>query len=417
MKIVPPDNPQKRVEGSPPRLVYLTTEYPHISHTFIRRELHGLEALGYDIQRVAMKGGESQVEGDDAREAEITLQILTQPLYRQASQVLHGVLLAGSRLFGALFHMLSLNRASDRSLLRHFAYLFEALMLRSIAQRNNTDHIHVHFGTNPATVAYLTHLLGGPGFSVTVHGPVEFDQPYGQSLGEKLAAAKFVAAITNFCQSQVYRWLPMHCWSDVHIVPCSVGDEWFDAGRSIDQSCSGLVSVGRLDEQKGQLLLVDAFANARKRGFSGKLVIVGDGPLRGAIEQRIYANGIEDSVELVGWRTAEEIRTYLLAAKALVLPSFAEGLPVVIMEAMALKRPVLTSRITGIPELVREGIDGYLFAPADTVALTEAMLELDENDVEELSAMGENARQRVRSRHHTDDAVQRLDKLFRSYSP
>lgn len=398
-----------------PRLIYLTTEYPHISHTFIRREIQGLEALGYDIQRVAIKGGESQVEGDDARESEITLHILAQPYLLIAAQVLRGFTLAGTRVFVALAKMISLSRASDRGLLRHFAYFLEALVLTTIARDKGADHIHVHFGTNAATVAYLAYLLGAPGFSVTVHGPVEFDQPYGQSLGEKLGAAKFVAAITSFCRSQLYRWLPAEHWPDVHIVPCSVGNEWFDAGRPIVHDCSGVVSVGRLDEQKGQLLMIDAFADAREQGFSGKLVIVGDGPLRASIEQRIRERGVEGCIELAGWRTADEIRAYLLAAKGLVLASFAEGLPVVIMEAMALKRPILSSRITGVPELVRDGCEGYLFTPSDTAELTEAMLALDHAAVEELAAMGERAQQRVRARHHTDDAVRRLDELFRQY--
>ncbi len=396
-----------------PHLLYLTTEYPHISHTFIRREIRGLEALGYDIERVAIKGGESQVEGDDIREAELTIHILAQPPVRIVTQILEGLGRAGLRTFGALRQTFALAKVSDRGLLRHFAYLLEALILLQVAQTRGVDHVHVHFGTNAATVAFLTHLLGGPPFSVMVHGPVEFDQPYGQSLGSKLSAASFVAAITSYCRSQLYRWLPASHWERIHIVPCTVGDEWFEAATPIDDGSSGLVSVGRLDEQKGQLLLVDAFAQARSRGFTGNLTIVGDGPLREQIESRIRDRGMQDCIELVGWQTAQEIRTRLSRAKGLVLSSFAEGLPVVIMEAMALKRPVISSRITGIPELVRDGSEGYLFTPADVEALTSAMLALDQADSAELAAMGERAQHRVRARHHTREAVARLDALFR----
>ncbi len=397
-----------------PRLAYLTTEYPHISHTFIRREVEALESLGYEIKRVAIQRGESHVEQADQAEALKTVCLLAGSRPRYVGKALRGVFFAGAKMISSLLEVYVLSRVSDRGLPRHIAYLVEALMFLTICREARVEHVHVHFGTNAATVAHLAHLMGGPQFSVMVHGPVEFDQPYGQSLGRKLSAAIFVAAISSYCRSQIMRWLPYEHWNKINIVPCTVGDEWFEAAKALGPDSKDLVCVGRLDEQKGQLLLLEAFAHAVGVGFTGRLILVGDGPFRGLLEERTTELGLRDSVVFAGWCTAQQIRCHMLDARALVLASFAEGLPVVIMEAMALQRPVLSTRITGIPELVRDGEEGFLFPPADQTELSDAMMRLERTHLADLREMGFKARQRVRERHYTNDAVQRLDQLFRA---
>ncbi len=399
-----------------PRLLYLTTEYPHISHTFIRREILGLQQRGYGIERVAINPGQMMLDSEDLEESKITLHLLAQMKTEILKQVLLGAGAAGRRIFKAISAMFSLSRASDRGLLRHFAYFLEALALLSICRDRNIDHMHVHFGTNAASVAYLCRLMGGPQFSVTIHGPVEFDQPYGQSLGAKLTSAAFIIAITSFCRSQLYRWVPAEKWSDIHIVGCSIGSEWFEAAQPIDQYSTGLVTVGRLDEQKGQLLMIDAYAEAVSAGFNEDLTIVGDGPFREAIESRIAEHQLQGKVHLAGWQDGAEIRKYLMSAKALVVSSFAEGLPVVIMEAMAVGRPIIATRINGIPELVRPGKEGWLVTPGDKEELTAALLAMSSTNLQELAEMGRQAKSRVRERHHTDDIVAKLDEVLQAYT-
>ncbi len=410
---VDPETKQGCNHTDRPRIAYLTTEYPHISHTFIRREIQGLEGLGYEIERFALQGGEADVEQADKVEAQKTTHLLGESWGQFFRQAFGGMLAAGKKLPAAMAEVFILSRASDRGLLRHVAYLFESLMFLTICRKRGVEHVHVHFGTNAATVAYLTNLMGGPRFSVMVHGPVEFDQPYGQSLGRKLAAASFVAAISNYCRSQIFRWLPHDHWHKVKIVPCTVGDEWFNAAQTLSEDAKDLVCVGRLDEQKGQLFLLEAFSEAAQKGFSGRLILIGDGPFKDQLKRRAAQLKISDRVELVGWCTSQQIMQYLLGARALVLASFAEGLPVVIMEAMALQRPILSTRITGIPELVRDGIDGFLYSPAEMTELAEAMLRLESSSLTELQEMGRNASQRVFERHLTEDAIQRLDQLLR----
>ncbi len=190
---------------------------------------------------------------------------------------------------------------------------------------------------------------------MTIHGPAEFDAAIGFSLGPKIEEARFVIAITDYCGAQLRRWVEPEHWHKIRVVRCAVEDELFDLARPIEPDCRTLVCVGRLTAQKGQLLLLDAVRRLVEEGVDLKLVFAGDGEMRPQVEQRIAEYQIESHVEITGWIDGDEVMRRLLDSRAMVLPSFAEGLPVVIMEAMALSRPVLSTYIAGIPELVEPG--------------------------------------------------------------
>jgi len=170
--------------------------------------------------------------------------------------------MAGPSFLRGLGTALRLSRSSERGLLRHFAYLAEALCLMPYLRSEEVDHVHVHFGTNAAAVAMLMKRMGGPTYSMTIHGPDEFDAPIGLSLGWKAREALFSVAITHFCEAQIRRWLPATDWSKVHVVGCTVAEEWLAAARPVDEGARDIVCVGRLSEQKGQLVLIDALADA-----------------------------------------------------------------------------------------------------------------------------------------------------------
>lgn len=399
-----------------PHLIYLTTEYPHVSHTFIRREILELERLGYRIDRVALRSGSAIVDAEDVSEQGLTLHLLERPLTWLAATASRGAWLAGIRLRNGMAAAMRLSRASERGLMRHAAYLVEALVLLAVAKRCGAQHVHVHFGTNAASIAHLASLMGGPSFSMTVHGPDEFDAPIGFSLGWKIETAAFAIAISSFGRAQMQRWVPFSSWSKLHVVHCTVGGDWFKAATDLRGHEIDLVCVGRLSEQKGQLLLIDAFADAVEAGLRGRLVLVGDGELRPAIESKARARGISDRVVLAGWCSGAEVREHLLRARALVLPSFAEGLPVVIMESMALRRPVLSTAVMGIPELVQDGQNGWLVTPGDREGLADALLRIDRTSVDCLRQMGLAAQKRVLERHATASQVSKLDELFQRYS-
>jgi glycosyltransferase involved in cell wall biosynthesis len=396
-------------------IAYLTTEYPHVSHTFIRREITGLEAQGCSVARVALRRGSVVVDPLDREESEKTLHLLEQPKLALLGQIFAGTWLAGPRLATAAAAAWRLGRRSDRGLLRHAAYLFEALALRAYCKRRKIVHVHVHFGTNPAAVAMLTKLLGGPSFSITFHGPDEFDAPIALSLGTKIQHALFVVASSFFCATQLRRWADHAHWQKIHVVRCAIGDEWFDGAKPVPDAPAFLLTVGRLSPQKGHLFLIDAYADAVAAGLRCSLVLVGDGELRTAVEARIRALGLEGRIEITGWLDAHAIRQRLTESRAFVLASFAEGLPVVLMEAMASGRPIITTPLAGIPELVRDGEHGWLVATGDRASLASALLQAGEAPVDRLRAMGAAAQQAVRRNHSLRDEAAKLRTLFEKH--
>ena len=402
-------------ESTKPAIAYLTTAYPNVSHTFIRREILGLESIGYRVFRVAIRSGDAIVDPLDQVEEQKTLHLLEQPKFQLIWQILGGLATPNLRVLRGISSAWELHMRSERGVLRHIAYLVEALAFLNCLHRQRIDHVHVHFGTNAAAVAMLARLMGGPSFSMTIHGPDEFDAPIGLSLAFKMKEAAFTVAISNYCASQLRRWLPYTDWQKLHVVRCTVGDEWFAAARPVDEDASAFVSVGRLTEQKGQLLLIDAYADACNAGLRANLVLIGDGELRDAITQRIRAYGLVDRVTLTGWLDSDGVRTQLLEGRALVLPSFAEGLPVVLMEAMALMRPVLTTYIAGIPELVRHGENGWLVVAGNRAELAGALLLLDRIEVDELRDIGRRGQQCVRNQHTLATELEALHRLFACY--
>jgi glycosyltransferase involved in cell wall biosynthesis len=309
---------------------------------------------------------------------------------------------------------LKMSRASERGVLKHFAYLIEAAAILPILDQNGVEHLHVHFGTNAAAVARLIRRLGGPAYSMTVHGPVEFDAPIGFSLKEKAAEAKFVVAISDFCFAQLCRWVPPDQWSKIHIVHCSAGDAYFESDMPIDDSSRMLLSIGRLDAQKGQVLLLDAIKIAVDQGVDVQLTLVGDGELRPLIEQRINSYGLSRHVNITGWLDESNIRNLLQQARALVQPSFAEGLPVVIMEAFAMARPVISTHVAAIPELVRHHVNGWLVPAGNLDELVAAIKDVMTLPADRLNAMGQAGRDRAIARHNTKEQVTLLESLIDS---
>jgi glycosyltransferase involved in cell wall biosynthesis len=406
-------SPATGTTARPMRLAYLTTEYPKASHTFIRREILELERRGHEIVRLAIRDSAGAIADPvDRSEEERTFHCLRCSPLRLIWDALVVKLSHPVRWTRAALMMWRMSRRSDRGLLRHIAYLIEAACLLREARRRGVKHVHVHFGTNAAAVARAMHALGGPTYSMTIHGPGEFDAPIGFSLGGKVADAAFVAAITDYCSAQLRRWAAPEHWDKINVVHCTVDDTFFEAAAPISDDSRTLVCVGRLSAQKGHLVLLEAAAKLREEGVEFRITLAGDGELRGLLEKKIAEQGLEEHVAITGWIGEEDVRRHLLASRGLVLPSFAEGLPVVIMEAMALGRPVVTTRITGIPELVRDGENGWLVTAANVDELTDAMRSILAAPVARLDEMGHAGCRRVRQGHRLADEIVKLEALF-----
>lgn len=397
----------------PLQIAYLVNQYPMASHSFIRREIHALERLGTQVQRVAVRGWEGElVDPQDKEERTQTRFLLREGFMGLVSPMIRSMTTTPGRFVRTLWLALRSARTSEKSLVHHLAYFAEACLLLRWLNEWGVQHLHAHFGTNSAQVAMLTHSLGGPSFSFTVHGPEEFDSPRTLMLGEKVRRAAFVAAISSFGRSQIYRWSDQEHWHKVHVIHCGL-EQAFHAGVTRPMSSlPRLVCIGRLCEQKGQLLLVDAANLLKQRGIEFTLVLAGDGEMRSDVEAAIRRYDLSDRIRITGWISGSQVRDELLAARALVLPSFAEGLPVVIMEAMSLRRPVLSTFVAGIPELVQPGESGWLCPAGDVLQLADVMQECLQTPHDILTRMGDAARQRVLAQHDVDIEATKLAALF-----
>jgi glycosyltransferase involved in cell wall biosynthesis len=391
------------------KVAYLVNQYPAVSHTFIRREIAALEAKGMVVERFSIRRSEhGLVDEDDIAETGRTTVLLDANAFALILQTLSVLVRNPLRFARALWAATTMGFRSQRGLLRNLGYLVVACQLRDRLARSDCKHVHAHFGTNPAAVARLCALLGGPGFSFTVHGPEEFDNVWAISLREKIQDAEFVVAVSSFGRSQLLRLCAVEQWPKIVVVRCAVDDQYLRIDPPSIPEAPNLVCVGRLCEQKGQHLLVQAAAMARDAGAEFRVVLVGDGELRGSIESLIERLGLSDRFTITGWMAGAEVRAELGRARALVLPSFAEGLPVVIMEALALGRPALTTYIAGIPELVQPGKCGWLVPAGSVDALAEAIQTVSAASAAQLEELGREGRRRVEQMHNARTAVEPL---------
>ncbi|MCL7489615.1 MAG: glycosyltransferase family 4 protein [Desulfobulbaceae bacterium] len=407
---------EKNPKGVILKLAYLTTTYPSVSHTFIRRELREIEQRGHTVLRLAIRRPDDvPVDPLDKEESARTIHCLMQPFRLHVVSLLRMIFLRPLRFWDAFTLTITMGLRSDRGVLRHFAYLVEACTLLHILRQHGIEHIHVHFGTNSATVARLIRRCGGPGYSFTVHGPTEFDSAIAFDLRGKITDAAFVVAITDFCSAQLRRWCDPEEWSKIHIVHCTVGDDFFNAAEPITPGARTFSCVGRLTPQKGQLVLLEAFAQLLEKDHAARLVLVGDGELRPVIEEKIAAKGLEKNVTITGYVTEKEVRQYIASSRALVLPSFAEGLPMVIMEAYAVGRPVISTYVAGIPELVRPGENGWLVPAGNVEHLVAAMVDALEAPPERLAEMAAQGRDLTYLKHRTATEGDRLEEILLRY--
>ena len=402
------------------QIAYLINQYPKVSHSFIRREILALERQGFNVQRIALRGwNEAVVDIEDIAEQKKTQYVLAQGVVSLLMAALKVLLTSPTRFFVALRLALKMARTSEKSLPYHLIYLAEACKMLPWLKSHQSQHLHAHFGTNSAEIAMLAGVLAKLPYSFTVHGPEEFDKPQALGLNTTIRHAKFVVAISAFGRSQIYRWASYSDWQKIKIVHCGLEESFYMApAKSISAkpiaATPRLVCVGRLCEQKGQLLLLEAAKNLHDLGMDFELILAGDGEMRAEIESLIIKYRLQNKVKITGWISSDEVRNHILSSQALVLPSFAEGLPVVIMEAMSLRRPVISTYIAGIPELLIQGENGWLCVAGDVDDLTKAMRDALTMPLETLRKMGDAAYTRVIARHNIDIEAAKLAEHFKA---
>ncbi|AEG48179.1 glycosyl transferase group 1 [Sphingobium chlorophenolicum L-1] len=392
---------------------YFTNQYPKVSHTFIRREILALEAAGVTVERWALRGWNADIaDPADASERDRTRYILQRgPLPMLVAALLLLIAHPVRWLKGLRLTMRMMPR-TDRSIPLHLIAFLEAALLARQAAAAGVRQLHAHFGTNAAEVAMVAATLADIPYSFTVHGADEFDRPIGLHLGTKIEKAAFVVAITHFCASQLYRWCDPRYWSKISVVHCGLSREFLDVEPTAPAAAPHFVSVGRLSGEKGHLLMLEALAQVRDGGVPATLTLVGDGEMRGRIEAAMARLGLNEAVKITGWADESQVRNHIANARALVMASFAEGLPIVVMEAFALGRPVLATNVGALADLVVNGRTGWLFTPGSVDAIAQAMRDCADTPPAALAAMGEEGRRIVREEHDAQREAAKLRVRF-----
>jgi colanic acid/amylovoran biosynthesis glycosyltransferase len=393
------------------RIAYLINQYPQSSQSFIRREIAALTQLGVEVQRFTVRRWDQKlVDPDDQKEEQLTRAVLDEGKPKLFLAFLRTLFNRPLLLLSALKLAIHCARRGDRGIAHHLIYLAEACVLLRWFSEAKIEHIHAHFGTNSTTVAMLVNALGGPMYSFTVHGPEEFDRPIALKLGLKVHRSAFTVAISEYGRSQLLRWCDFADWPKVKVVHCGVDASFLNHPPTpVPLDSKKFVCIGRLAEQKGQLVLVQAAAKLAAEGQKFELVLVGDGPLRPEIQRLIDQHQLQQTVRIAGWMSNNDVRQQLLESRAMVLASFAEGLPVVVMEALALRRPVISTYVAGIPELVEPDQSGWLVPAGAVDPLVAALRDAITASPQHLDEMGAHGGARVAQQH---DAITEARKLL-----
>jgi glycosyltransferase involved in cell wall biosynthesis len=291
------------------------------------------------------------------------------------------------------------------------AHFLESVLLASKLKQRGIEHLHNHFANSAATVGLLASHLLGIGWSFTMHGISETDYPAGLMLGRKIEAAAMVACVSWFGRAQGLRLVGPEHWDKVHVVRCGLPFDRLPDRAPRTSNAKTIVCVGRLSPEKGQAGLLEAFAKLRASHPGLRLRLIGDGPNRSALEALAGRLGLIDSVTFVGRLPEEQTLEEIAQSDLLVLPSFMEGLPIVLIEAMALGVPVVASRVAGIPELVEDCATGLLFLPSDWSDLASKIERLLVDDALR-SSITERAPAKVRSEFDTRRSAKLLSQLF-----
>jgi len=416
----PASAPYRRVSVSsddpfPMRIAYLLSEYPTLGHTYLLREVRELRALGWEIQTVSIRRpGErpSSMSAAETEEQGSTWYVLGTPPWEflWAHLTTFGTRpVAYWRGFATAWR---LARFARRPSLFAIAYFSEAILAGHWLRKAGFTHVHSVYST---TIGLILSRIFPVQLSMTLHGPEEFINPDGFGIKEKVEAALFVCSISHFGKSQIMLSSSPADWHKIEVTP--LGIDCAEGPPVIcreDPAPFRLIAVGRLAPAKGYPILLEAVAALVAAGRSIHLTLVGEGPERSRLEQQASRLGILDKVVFAGWKTQTELHDLYRNSDLCVLSSFAEGIPVVFMEAMALGVPCVAPRIAGIPELIRDGIEGFLVTPASVEELAGAIGDMmDKPSLRRQMAL--SSRERVVEKYNLHKNAAHLAAIFSRY--
>ena len=400
-----------------PVVLYLVTRFPAVTETFVMNEWLALSER-FEMRLAALRrSGESPVHPEtEAVLARVRFPGVAQPstLLANAAWLLRRPRAYISTLVAIVRDALGF---SVREAATETVVFVKAAAVARAAQRDGVDQVHAHFASHPATAAWVVHRLTGIPFSFTAHANDLFVAPV--LLDRKGADARFAVAISEYNR----RVLAQRCpGARIEVIHCGVDVDRY-AWRGLDGRSAGrVVCVASLFAKKGHSDLIDALALLAERRPDVSLELIGDGPERDAVLRRARERGVEGRLSLRGARSSEDVRAALAGARAFALPSVRlpsgrmEGIPVALMEAMASGVPVVATRLSGIPELVEDGVTGLLVEPHDPGGLAAALARRLADDA--LSAeLAQAARRLVEQAFNLPVEAGRLGELFAERRP
>jgi glycosyltransferase involved in cell wall biosynthesis len=395
------------------RLAYLLSQFPAINHTYLLREIKLLRSLGVDLHLASISSPDrprDQLSLEERHEADQTVYIKALGIRGAVKAHLVGTCTHPAGYLRGLLFSLTAGRGNWRCTIDWFFYFVEAVIVGHWMEKNGLDHVHTHFSSNVALIAAKIFPIT---ISVSIHGYGELaEDPVGFFLAEKAAAAIFIRTVSKYGRSQLMRLCSYLDWDKIEWSPLGVDpSEFRPRPFRATPSPFELLCVGRLSSEKGQHVLIRAMRRIVEQYGDVRLHMVGNGPDRPDLEHEVKALDLGHHVLFHGWMDQARLRGLYERADAVVLPSFVEGIPVVLMEAMAMEIPCIATQITGIPELIRNGVDGILVTASDHEQLADAILSLI-RDSGLRAALGRTARQRILRDYDLRRNMQQLAEMF-----
>lgn len=402
------------------RISYFTSSYPRATDTFIQREVVGLREARHEVFTSALRQpeGSNNVSELIRSEREKTIYLLpAKPLVLIKVNIV-ALFKAPVTYLKTLWLAIKTRKPGIKGILYQFFYFQEALLLSRYLTEHKIQHIHNHFGDNSGMVTMLASQLSGVGYSITFHGPHIFFEPTLLALKEKVKFAKFIVCISNYCRSQIMLFSNADDWHKLHIVHCGVDVEAYSVGEPVAKILSNdefkLLYVGRLAAEKGVPVLLNSLIALKNEGYHFHLTLLGDGPERADLENKVRKHGLQENVHFGGFASQETVRKTLQNSDVFILPSFAEGVPVSLMEAMACGVPVIGTNVGGVTELIQHGISGLVVSPSDELSLKHAIANYIENEQLRENVKRE-ARKTIEAQFNLNLEIAKLGKLIEKY--
>jgi len=397
------------------KIAYLLSQYPASSHTFILQEIRTLKNKGWNLSVASINSPDrvfDKLTKDEQEEYEQTLYVKKQGIVGATIAWLYAIILHPIGFIKGVVTCFKLCGWNLGELVYHLFYLCEALIIGRWMEKKNLKNLHVHFGMAVSTVALLVSKVFPIKFSMTIHGPDEFYEVDKNHLPEKIADADFITCIGYYAQSQLMRLSDRKHWHKFEVAPLGINlDKFTPAPKRISPKIMEILSVGRLVPMKGYSLLISAFSQIDQSRHPVRLTIVGTGPEKKNLESQIFDLGLTGKVTMTGQLNHPQVEKMYNEADIFVLCSFSEGIPMVLMEAMAKEIPCVSTFVNGIPELIQHDIDGYLVAPSDIEGL-KSILEKLISDYNLRQRYGSSGRQRVIERYNLASNTDRLADIF-----